>query len=311
MRAQSADPHVPYASMHGRPTPRSGLERWDDVRVLLAVLRSGSFSAASRQLGVEQSTVSRRIAALEESLGAQLFDRLPEGPRPTALAQRLRERAELIESEVLDLADIAHGEDRAVEGPVTLALTESFAVHVLIPHILAALRKQHPGLVLYLLASDQTADLSRREADLALRFYRPASGDLISKRLASLPLAMLTHKRHAQRACSDLSQLDWVSVQRPGSKQPEDHAFTSAHGIKPVLIVSSHLAQVEAVRAGLGVALLTRNICQLDKNIVELKVRLPPIPPVELWLVAPQALRSVPRVAAVWTLLEQHLQRLA
>lgn len=297
-----------HSNASDRSKGQVGLDRWDDVRVFLSVLREGSFSAAARALALEQSTVSRRIAALEDSLGAQLFDRLPEGPRPTDLALRLRERAELIESEVLDFGDLARGDDRAIAGKVTLALTESFAVHVVIPHVLATLRKQHPRLSLHLLTSDHSADLSRREADLALRFYRPTHGDLVSKRLARLPQSVLAHKRYARTCGRDPKHLSWVSVQLPGVSPVEHPWLSEVVGATPGLTVSSHLAQVEAVRAGLGAALLTRNLCKLDKNLVELEVGAPNNAAVELWLVAPRALRAVPRVAAVWELLESGLR---
>ena len=283
-----------------------GLERWDDLRVFLAVLREGSFSAAARSLAIEQSTVSRRIAFLEQSLGAQLFDRLPEGPAPTLLAQRLREQGELIEAGLLDFGDIARGADKAIEGKVTLALTDSFAVHVIIPRMLGKLRALHPNLSLHLLGSDQSADLARREADLALRFYRPSSGDLVHKRLARLSVCALAHKRYAKSAPRDPAQVDWVTVSAPGLTSLEQH-WSSTRAVGPRLTVSSHLAQVEAVRAGLGAALLTRSICQLDRNLVELPLGLSPLPPVELWLVAPRTLRQVPRVAAVWEVLEKSL----
>ncbi|MDB4985935.1 MAG: hypothetical protein JWN04_1113 [Myxococcaceae bacterium] len=286
-----------------------GLDRWDDLRVFLAVLRQGSFSAAARKLGVEQSTVSRRIAALEQSLGALLFDRQPEGPAPTELSLRLHDRALQIESAIVDLAELGRADDRAVAGKVTLALTESFAVHVVIPHVLGPLYKEYPQLAVHLLTSDRSADLQRREADLALRFYRPTSGDLLSKRVARLPLRVLAHRRYAQRAPRDPKQLRWIAVELPGI-QPPQADWLGAHGITPVLTVSSHLAQVEAVRAGLGVALLTRSICKLDKNLVELEVGMPSGPFVELWLVAPRTLRSVPRVAAVWERLESDLAML-
>ncbi|MDB4972138.1 MAG: hypothetical protein JWN48_479 [Myxococcaceae bacterium] len=284
-----------------------GLERWDDLRVLLAVLRQRSFSAAARQLGVEQSTVSRRIAALEESLGAPLFDRLPEGPLPTQLCLGLRERAERIEAEVLDFGDIARHDDRTVAGKVTLALTESFAVHVVLPNVLAPLQKQHPRLSLHLLSSDHSADLSRREADLALRFYRPESGDLIGKRLARLPLRVLAHRRYARALARDPSQLSFVGVQLPGLAEPLAQWLPMQRSATQ-LTVSSHLAQVEAVRAGLGAALLTRSYLKLDKQLVELEVEVPKDAAVELWLVAPRTLRSVPRVAAVWEHLEAQLR---
>jgi len=302
-----------------------GLSRWDDLRVFLAVLREGSFSAAARALDVEQSTVSRRIAALEEELSVLLFDRAHEGLRATELSLRMQGRAEQIEAQVWELADALRGDAQAIEGTVKLALTDSFAVQVVIPRFLGELRELFPGLRVELLGSDVSADLSRREADLALRFYRPTSGDLVAKRLASLPLGVLAHKRYltglrgprrkgargaAAPVALEPSALDWISVRLPGLA-PIDADYLARHvGTEPRLTVSSHIAQVEAVRAGLGVALLTRALKKLDRNLVEVDLGLPTGPPVELWLVCPRALRSVPRIAAVWELLEKRLTAL-
>ncbi|MEY4509184.1 MAG: hypothetical protein RLZZ450_1306 [Pseudomonadota bacterium] len=305
-----------------KSTAPLGLSRWDDLRVFLAVLREGSFSAAARVLDVEQSTVSRRIAALEQELSVLLFDRAQEGLRATELSLSVQARAEQIEAQVWELADALRGDAQAIEGTVKLALTDSFAVQVVIPRFLGELRELYPGLRLELLGSDVSADLSRREADLALRFYRPTSGDLIAKRLARLPLSVLAHKRYlraasaadpksAQRGAAGValkpSALDWISVRLPGLA-PLDADFLARHvRAEPRLTVSSHIAQVEAVRAGLGVALLTRALQKLDRNLVEVDLGLPTGPPVELWLVCPRALRGVPRIAAVWELLEKRL----
>lgn len=290
--------------MHGQT-----LSRWDDLRLLLAVLREGSFSAAARKLTVEQSTVSRRIAALEQELGSLLFDRLPDGPRATELATRLRAHAELVEAQVLAFSDEARGVSQAVEGRVRLALTESFAVQVVIPRVLATLRTRHPALAVDLLASDLSADLARREADIALRFYRPRGGDLVCKRVARLPLAVLGHKRYVRGRRREPSAFAWVGQELPGVTSPESEVLAPLE-LPRAMVVSSHLLQVEAVRAGLGVALLTRALRRLYPELVEVDLGLTEAPAVELWLVAPRALRAVPRVAAVWSMLEEALAEL-
>lgn len=271
--------------------------------------------------------------AVELALGAVLFDRLPDGPRPTELSLALRDKAELIESHVRELGDAVRGSEQTIAGSVRLALTDSFAVQVLIPRVLGELHALYPKLRVELLGSDQSADLGRREADLALRFYRPSSGDLVAKRLACLPLAVLAHKRYlraalraaAGRAAAgrggkargrrdpvalEPAQLDWISVQLPGVAGRDTELLAKHVRVEPRLLVSSHIVQVEAVRAGLGVALLTRALCELDRNLVVLDLGLPHGPAVELWLTCPRALRSVPRVRAVWELLELRLGQL-
>lgn len=287
-----------------------GISRWDDLKVLLAVLRAGSFSAAARALAVEQSTVSRRIAALEGELGASLFDRSADGLRASALAERLRGHAESIERELQALADSAHQSEEPLSGRIALATTESFAVQVVIPHVLPVLRERLPALSLDLVTSDLSADLGRREAELALRFYRPTRGDLVAKRLARLPLAVMGHQRYLKGKRREARAFDWVAVQLPGVGAREQEFLARHARVEPRYTVSSHLAQVELVRAGLAVAVLARSLSRFDPQLVELELGLPVGPAVELWLVTPRALRDTPKVAAVWDVLEEQLTRL-
>ncbi len=283
------------------------IARWDDLKVLLAVLREGSFSAAARALGVEQSTVSRRIAALEGELGP-LFDRSAAGLRATSLAERMRPRAELVEREFLQFTD---AREDPLAGRVAIATTESFAVQVVIPRLLGPLREKFPALSVDLVTSDLSADLGRREAELALRFYRPTRGDLVAKRVAKLPLTVLGHQRYVRGRPLEARAFDWVAVQLPGVGEGEQ-AFLARHArVEPRYTVTSHLAQVELVRAGLAVARLTRALTRFDAKLVEVDLGLPMGPAVELWLVTPRALRDTPKVAAVWDTLELLLAQLA
>lgn len=292
--------------MHGLPFPA----RWDDVRVLLAVLREGSFSGAAQLLSVEQSTVSRRIAALETALGSPLFDRTAAGPRPTELALRLLPQAERMEAELTKLVDLS-AEDGEVRGRVRLALASSFAVQVVVPFLLPELRRLHPHLRVDLVVDERAADLGHREAEIAVRFFRPTQGDNLVKRVARLPTAVLGHERYLRGRTPTLSNLDWIVFDLPGASTP-DGDFLAAHApaIEPAMRTNSHLVQVEAVRSGLGVALLVRAICAIDPGLVELSLPLPAGPELSLWLVTPRSLSTVPRVRAVWEFLEERLSGL-
>lgn len=290
--------------MHGTPEPL----RWDDLRVLLCVLREGSFTKAAVTLAIEQSTVSRRIASLEESLGAPLFDRHGGPPRPTELAESLRERAERVEDEVLRFVDVARGHEREIRGRVRVALTEAFAVQVVIPHLLAELRTRHPHLDVDLHTSDFAVDLGRREADIALRFFRPTSGDLVAVRVATMPMAVIGSAAYLADKPARLDALDWIAFQLPRVRSSEQEFHETVVKREPRMRTNSYLAQVEAVRAGLGVALLTRSLQRLDPNLVALPIDLPGAPSIDLWLVTPRALRGVPRVDAVFRYFEEKLR---
>jgi DNA-binding transcriptional LysR family regulator len=284
------------------------LERWDDLHLLLSVARAGSFTHAAKQLGIEQSTVSRRMRSLEEALGVALFERHPQRSVLTPIGEKLLRRAEAIEAEVHGLCDEAGGAERDVKGHVRLALTESIAVYGVIPRVLPNLRKQYPDLRLELITSYVPADLGHREAEIALRFFRPQSGDLVAQRIVTMQTAVLAHKRLLGRP---LSELDFITVAIEGVPTLEAEFLRKQLGTEPRLVVSSYLVQVEAVRAGLGAAVLPRSLLRLDSSLVELDVRVPKGPTLELWLVTPRSLRRVPRIDAVWTALEAGLAELS
>ncbi|MBX3249376.1 MAG: LysR family transcriptional regulator [Myxococcales bacterium] len=276
--------------------------RWDDVRVLLAVLRAGSFTLAARALGTDQSTVSRRVAALEARLGAPLFERTPRGPRPTERAERLREAAERVDDEMHRFADVAAGEEPAVRGRVRIATSEGLAIHVLVPEILPALAKAHPELTIELATGERAVDLAAREADIALRFFRGGRGDLVIQRVASIPTAILARRGLARRLRGRATEgLPWIVVEVPGLETPEA-AWVRAHGGPPRLVCTSYEVQLAAVRAGLGVGIAPRAVLRSHRELVALDEH-PPGPPLELFLVTRRAIRKQPRIAAVIELL--------
>ncbi|WP_437732730.1 LysR family transcriptional regulator [Sorangium sp. So ce1335] len=278
---------------------------WGDLRLFLEVARTGSFSAAARELGIEQSTVSRRMAAFERTLRAAVFDRRPGGSVLTPLGEQLRRHVEAMEAGADQLVRDASGHEREVEGLVRLALTESIAVHGVIPRVLPVLAERHPRVSLHLLTSYEAADLGHRDAEIALRFFRPRSGDLVAARIVTLPTVPVAHRKLSKKG---RDELDWIGVDL-GRIPAVEEDYQRRHVKKaPRLVVGSYIAQLEAVRAGLGAAVLPRSALALDDDLVELDLGLPAGPVLELWLVTPRSLRQVPRIAAVWSALEEQLQ---
>src|SRR5687767_12926638 len=140
--AKAQQPRVGIDAMQecmATPAPDLGFARWDDVRIFLTAARAGSFTLAARALGTDQSTVSRRVAALESEIGAALFERTPRGPVATELGIRLREGAERVESEMHRLADTARGGEPRPQGRVRLATLGTIATHFLVPRVLPIL----------------------------------------------------------------------------------------------------------------------------------------------------------------------------
>ena len=148
---------------------------WDDIRYFLAVARGGTVRAGAEYLGVRHSTVIRRLSQLEERLGARLFDRLPSGYRLTAAGADALELAEQMASSSHRLQTLVFGRDQTLEGVLRVTMTPMLATHLLMPDI-AEFMSQYPDVELDLLSSDEPANLTNREADVAIRVvYDPAT----------------------------------------------------------------------------------------------------------------------------------------
>ena len=146
--------------------------------------KTGSFSAAATQLNTKQTTVGRRIQALERRLGAKLFDRHRHGMEVTPAARGVLVQAESMLSNATSIERHLAGLDREMAGVVRVAATEGLAAHWLVPR-LTELRRPHPDIVVQVIAGDQVLDLATRQADLAIRFFRPTSNQLVAARSAS------------------------------------------------------------------------------------------------------------------------------
>jgi DNA-binding transcriptional LysR family regulator len=278
------------------------LDQWEDVRYFLAVVRAASFSGAARALGADQSTVSRRIALLEQALGKLLFERGPRVVRQTPHGEALVAPALAVERAVLALEDAARRTEDAPVGRVRIALTEGLAQHVVVPAVLPALFAAHPGLAVDLRTGDDVADLERHEADLALRFFRPPRGELVAQRVARLPLAVLAAKAQRRRLARTAARdLPWTAYVHERIDTPEARVLAQIGVSRARLECSSVETQLAAVRAGLGVAVAPRALTRVLAGLVELTPPdLPSLGALELFVVTRAALRHVPRVAVVY-----------
>ena len=156
--------------------------RWDDVPLFLALYRERNLGGAAKRLGLDASTASRRLVTLEETTGARLFDRSRQGLAPTEAAEHMLPAAEEMERAAFKLANTAQGLDSRVEGVVRIAAIPGFAEAYLAPR-LPALLSRHPRLRIEVDARASVSDLTRREADIAVRTIRPRSGELVMTRL--------------------------------------------------------------------------------------------------------------------------------
>jgi DNA-binding transcriptional LysR family regulator len=284
--------------------------RWDDARVLLALQREGTLSAAAARLGINASTVGRRLDGLEASLGVRLFDRTPDGVTPTGPAEQLFPFAESLERAAADLSHAVAGMEAEPEGVVRITAPPGLAEQLLAP-ALSRLYQAHPRLRLELDASVGYADLTRREADLALRANRPQSGDLIAKRLAEAPSVVLARPDKASlwRKAKDLAEIPWITYGPELAHIPDAKWILDQVPAESVILqTNSYSAQIAAASAGLG-AVVTAPIVHPAFGlgpvdfVPRMKSQSPPLPTSSLWLVGHRALRHVPRVQVVWDFL--------
>jgi DNA-binding transcriptional LysR family regulator len=280
---------------------------WDDVRVFLALFRARTLSSAAIRLGVNASTVGRRLDALEGALGARLFDRTPDGVAPTAATEHLLGHAERLEQAAHALGGAVAGFEARPEGVVRITAPPGVADHFLAP-ALPRLLARYPDIRVELDASIRQLDLTRREADLALRAVRPERGDLVTVKIADEQDRLFTNSAYAAElgTIRDLGDARWIGWERDLAHIPSARWLNErVPESKIVLRTSSIGAQLSAAEAGLGVVLLPdsygkRESLSAVRLSAALRESLPPTPRESLWLVGHRATRDVPRIAAVW-----------
>lgn len=291
------------------------MDDWNDARLVLAVARAGGLVAAAKVLRVDHSTVFRRLGVLEARLGP-LFEREPGGTyRPTAAGARAALAAERMEDEVLGLARDLAGQDRRLTGRLRVTCSETLAYQLLTSYV-ARFRVAHPGIVVELGVEGRMLNLSRREADVALRVSRPREGDLWGRKLADIawtaygspallaaapPLAGPADlSRHPligwEEGTTGINAADWLAEAAPASAV--------------VYRTGSLVNQFVAARAGIGLAVLP---CYLGDPEPGLRRALPggPVPALarELWIVTHQDLRRMGRVRAFFDAVAQGIEK--
>jgi DNA-binding transcriptional LysR family regulator len=290
---------------------------WDQVRVFLAVARAGQLAGAAARLGLDVSTVSRRIDRLEHELGVHLFDRTREGTVPTAAAEAMLPAAEDMERGLAQFAAAVDAVETTAEGVVRLTAPPGLADAFIAP-LLARFHQRFPRVSVEIDASIGYADLTRREADLALRGNIPRSGDLVAVKLLSTRALPMTSAAYAEelgklKRWSDARWISWP----PDLGQIPTARWLTEHvpGVVPVLRTSHFASQIAAAAAGLGIAVLSEPFRHVRPLVpVAINRALQPawdgLPTEDLWLVGHRALRTVPRIAAVWDFLAEHMSNL-
>ncbi|MFZ1815059.1 MAG: LysR family transcriptional regulator [Rhizobiaceae bacterium] len=234
---------------------------WDDYRHFLAVARTRTLSQAGQLLGVDHATVGRRIKALEEGMGAKLFDRSPQGYQLNDAGQRLVDFAEQIETAVISAGAELGGNDRTISGAVRIGAPEGMATYIL-AEICTQLCRDHPLLEVQIVAIPRAFSLSKREADIAIAVSAPTSGRLRFRKISDYTLHLYGTRdylaRHPPiREVNDLKKVRGIGYVPEFIYDKElDYIPLVSPDIKPHLTSTSVHVQLEATLADGGVCIL-------------------------------------------------------
>ncbi|HEX6260725.1 MAG TPA: LysR family transcriptional regulator [Woeseiaceae bacterium] len=274
---------------------------WDHLRFFLAVTGSGSLAGAARALGVNHSTVFRRINAFEAELGARLFERLPEGYALTALGEAVLEEARHVDEAVAALTRSAAGGDYRLTGDIRMTTAPNLATGFVAP-ALARFRERYPDIRVEIAVSDSDYDLARREADLALRAAAAPPRYLVGRRIVSMPWFAFGGRQYVKKSgpvsssAAGLSRHALIGADQAFRRLP---AFDWLHRQFPreqFVATANDLNTMAALAAaGVGICILPADQC--GKGLERLFKLEPPFMS-DLWLLTHADLRKVARIKA-------------
>ncbi len=278
---------------------------WDDLRFFLAIARHGNLSAAAKTLRVAQSTVGRRLASLEASLGVRLLNRTPDGYLPTLAGQSVREQAERLEAEALSLERNVGGRDTRLAGTVRITCPETVASHILGP-CFAALHVKHPDIMIELIPDPRQLSLSMREAEISVRLAQPDQHDLVIRRIGSLAFGLYASPSYlAKHGSTDFGggcSGHYLITQLDDIQDATQTAWLAdlAPRARVAMQTSSHEAAISAALHGGGLACLARFRADREPGLTRLMVP-SPVPSSGIWLVVHRDNRRTPRIRAALT----------
>lgn len=289
---------------------------WNQTRAFLAVLETGSLSAAARVLGQTQPTLGRQVAALEAALGVVLFERVGRGLTPTPLAHDLAAHVRDMREAAARISLTASGQSQDVTGDVVLSASEGISACIL-PPILARLKQVAPGITVELLVSNDISDLARREADIAIRHIRPTGPDLIARQVFETTprfyAATTWIARHGRPATlAEAQAAGFVGVDR--TDRYFDWMRRLGLELTPANIVAmsqNTIAGWELVRQGLGIGAMLPELAARMGGGVERVLEWLPDYPIPYWLVSHREVQTARRIRIVYDLLAEELSALS
>lgn len=276
---------------------------WDDLRYFVAVAREGSLAGAARALKVKHSTVQRRVTALEERLGARLFDRTPAGYQLTDAGHEIGHAARAMEAQAYAIERAATARDLSLAGEVRVTASSVLARQMMVA--LGEFRRLHPAIVLDMVVTEDVLSLANREADVALRVAVEPEPYLVGRRLKPLPFAAHASRHYLERRpeelqkASGLAAYDWIVYD---NASPSNHVAQWERANVPAerVVLRTNLPSllVDAVRARIGAAMIAQPTADELPDLVAIPGTSLDFG-VSLWALTHADLRAVPRVRAL------------
>jgi len=284
---------------------------WTYIRSFLAVAETGSLTAAAKRTGQSQPTLSRHIKFVESALAAELFVRVHDGLRLTDTGRELLEPAREMAKASSQFLSILAGQETKLSG--TVRITASLVVsHYVLPYTIAGLRRAEPDIEIELVPSDTSESLVFREADIAVRMYRPTQLDVIARKVAEQPMAMyaakaLLNKLGNPETSEEMAGLPFVGFDQSDLivKTMRETGLTvdrSFFGVR----CDNQSVFWELIRAGCGIGAMQTLIGDQDPFVTRTNYQ-PELPRLPVWLASTDALQKSPRIKRVWDYLVEDL----
>ena len=285
---------------------------WNRARAFLITAEEGSLSAAARALEMTQPTLGRQVAALEQELGVALFERGARGLELTPSGLDLLEHVRSMGEAANRLSLTASGQSNALEGNICITATDVTAAFAL-PPIMQKLRQLQPGITIELIASNSASDLKRREADIAIRAFRPTQLDLIARKLGDIRAYLYASQSYLDQLGQptqpeDLNKADFIGFHNLGLVI----SALNECGLKltpknfPV-VCENHIVQWQLVKQGIGIGIMPAEVGDIEPQVVRVLPDLKPLT-TELWLVTHREVKTNRRVRMVFDFLAAELK---
>lgn len=283
---------------------------WNQARAFLVTAEEGSLSAAAKELGLTQPTLSRQVAGLEEELGVSLFERVGRGIKLTTSGAELLGQVQSMGEAAGNLKLTAAGQSKRIQGNICISSTDLIMIHAM-PILVEKLRCQYPEITVELVSSNTVSDLRRREADIAIRAMQPADPDLIARKIGDVTGHLYASKQYLQQIGNPQSVEDLIDADFICDKSEMFMNIMAGCDLKltqrnfPVY-TESVITQWELVKRGLGIALLPDQVAGTEPLFHKV---LPGLQPFKgpLWLVVHKELRTSRRVRVVFDFLANEL----